>query len=72
MRNSIFCTFLLLTGLIAGQPAFAGGGPGGYIVVFNPNDPRSVTIANEYQQVRGIPCGKRGQSKSSDSFLIAF
>ena len=45
--------FLFL--LLAAPAVFAGGGPTGVVVVYNPNDPRSVTIANEYQQVRGIP-----------------
>jgi hypothetical protein len=41
--------------LVASPALIAGGGPTGVVVVYNPNDPRSVTIANEYQQVRGIP-----------------
>ena len=41
--------------LLAVPAVIAGGGPTGVVVVYNPNDPRSVTIANEYQQVRGIP-----------------
>ena len=48
-------TTLALTVLLAAQAALAGGGPAGYVVVYNPTDPRSVTIANEYQQRRGIP-----------------
>jgi hypothetical protein len=40
---------------LASPTVIAGGGPTGVVVVYNPNDPRSVTIANEYQQVRGIP-----------------
>lgn len=50
--------FLILTALLLALSAsrtLAGGGPAGYIVVYDPSDPRSVTIANEYQQVRGIP-----------------
>jgi len=45
--------FVLL--LPSPPPAHAGGGPAGFIVVYNPNDPRSVTIANYYQQVRNVP-----------------
>ena len=41
--------------LLASPTVIAGGGPTGVVVVYDPNDPRSVTIANEYQQVRGIP-----------------
>ena len=40
---------------LAAPTAIAGGGPTGVVVVYNPNDPQSVTIANEYQQVRGVP-----------------
>jgi len=50
------CAALVFAGLLlAAQAVFAGGGPAGVVVVYDPTDPRSVTIANEYQQVRGIP-----------------
>jgi hypothetical protein len=35
--------------------AFSGGGPAGVAVVYDPSDPSAVTVANYYQQVRGIP-----------------
>jgi len=47
--------FGILLVLQSSVPARAGGGPAGFIVVYNPNDPRSVTIANYYQRVRNIP-----------------
>ena len=47
--------FIFVWLLLAAPAVIAGGGPTGVVVVYNPNDPRSVTIANEYQQVRGIP-----------------
>ncbi len=47
--------FVALAVLFGSCPrGHAGGGPTGVVVVYNPNDARSVTIANEYQQVRGI------------------
>jgi hypothetical protein len=49
----VFVALAVLFGLC--PRGHAGGGPTGVIVVYNPDDPRSVTIANEYQQVRGIP-----------------
>ena len=35
--------------------AWAGGGPCGYLVVYDPTDTNSVAVANYYQQVRHIP-----------------
>ena len=42
-----FASSLLAAGLLAlvACRAMAGGGPAGYIVVYNPNDLNSVTIA---------------------------
>jgi hypothetical protein len=50
-RAVLFFVWLLL----AAPAVIAGGGPTSVVVVYNPNDPRSVTIANEYQQPRFIP-----------------
>ena len=36
----------------------AGGGPCGYLVVYDPTDTNSVAVANYYQQVRHIPEAK--------------
>jgi hypothetical protein len=47
--------FIFVCLLLAVPAVIAGGGPTGVVVVYDQNDPRSVTIANEYQQVRGIP-----------------
>ena len=57
IRSKILrCAALVFAGLLlAAQAVFAGGGPAGVVVVYDLNDPRSVTIANEYQQVRGVP-----------------
>ena len=53
---SIFTILLAaLLQLPSPVPVHAGGGPTGFIVVYNPVDPRSVTIANYYQRVRNIP-----------------
>jgi len=49
---SLLVWLLLLLGTL---PVWAGGGPTGTIVVYNPADQRSVTIAQRYQTVRGIP-----------------
>jgi hypothetical protein len=48
---------LLLAACLFAFPhlAHAGGGPTGVAVVYNPTDPSAVTVANYYQQVRGIP-----------------
>ena len=58
-RKTWFSWFGWGTGLagagVTALSVFAGGGPPGYVVVYNPADPRSVTIANHYQQVRNIP-----------------
>ena len=59
MRNTNHLNYwLLIAAIFLGLFPFwthAGGGPTGFIVVYNPIDPRSVTIANYYQQVRNIP-----------------
>ena len=58
MMTSLFHRAVLISVCLlalAAPTAIAGGGPTGVVVVYNPNDPRSVTIANEYQQVRGVP-----------------
>ena len=47
--------FIFVCLLLAVPAVIAGGGPAGVVVVYDLNDPRSVTIANEYQQVRGVP-----------------
>ncbi len=46
---------LTLCVLLAAVVARAGGGPAGFLVVYDPDDPDSVVVANHYQQVRGIP-----------------
>jgi uncharacterized protein (TIGR03790 family) len=35
--------------------AWAGGGPTGFLVLYDEEDPASVAVANHYQQARGIP-----------------
>lgn len=51
--------FLVLAVLVAlclvTTPGRAGGGPSGFLVVYDQDDPVSVVVANHYQQVRGIP-----------------
>ena len=44
-----------LLGLLLTPEVLAGGGPCGVVVVYDPTDPSAVTVANHYQQVRGIP-----------------
>ena len=46
---------LVLTWLAS--PVFAGGGPCGYLVVYDPTDTNSLAVANYYQQVRHLPEG---------------
>ena len=45
----------LLLGLLLIPKVVASGGPCGVVVVYDPTDPSAVTVANHYQQVRGIP-----------------
>lgn len=46
----LWCVLALLA-----RTVLAGGGPTGLIVLYNPGDPVSLTMASHYQQVRGIP-----------------
>jgi hypothetical protein len=46
---------LVLLLLLSQSFLHAGGGPSGFVVVYDPTDIRSVTTANRYQQLRGIP-----------------
>jgi uncharacterized protein (TIGR03790 family) len=46
---------IVLPLLFLASHCFAGGGPAGFIVVYNPNDANSVTVANHYELVRQIP-----------------
>jgi hypothetical protein len=53
--NRLSLLLAVLGFALGSSPVRAGGGPSGYIVVFNPNDPNSVTVANHYQRLRNIP-----------------
>ncbi|MCF7838447.1 MAG: hypothetical protein K9N49_07430, partial [Candidatus Marinimicrobia bacterium] len=56
MRARRWAARLALGLWLAGRVAvWAGGGPAGVVVVYDPNDIRSLTMANAYQQARGIP-----------------
>jgi hypothetical protein len=46
---------LLALLLVAAVAAWAGGGPTGFLVVYDPDDPDSRVVASHYQAVRGIP-----------------
>ena len=47
--------FWMLALLGVHHTVWAGGGPCGYLVVYDPTDTNSVAVANYYQQVRHIP-----------------
>lgn len=46
---------VLLALLLLAMLSRAGGGPAGFLVVYDQDDPVSVAVANHYQQARGIP-----------------
>ncbi len=46
---------LILFATLSIDRTHAGGGPSGIVVLYNPNDIRSVTLANAYQRGRDIP-----------------
>ncbi len=52
-KNFILTAALVLA--CAALRSSAGGGPCGYLVVYDPTDTNSVAVANYYQQVRHIP-----------------
>ncbi|MEI6082680.1 MAG: putative Ig domain-containing protein [Verrucomicrobiota bacterium] len=50
--------WLLMLGIalvVAKTPVWGGGGPCGYLVVYDPTDTNSIAVANYYQQVRHVP-----------------
>lgn len=55
MRHSIWLLLCLQVLLALALPGWCGGGPAGFLVVYDQDDPDSVAVANHYQQVRGIP-----------------
>ena len=58
MADMMATRLLLIVGLaLPALLGWAGGGPTGFVVLYNPDDPVSLAVANHYQQVRGIPEG---------------
>lgn len=50
----LLCVLLLACAGVFVSPARAGGGPAGFLVLYDQDDPVSVAVANHYQQVRDI------------------
>lgn len=52
-KKAVWLALIVISCLIS--PLLAGGGPPGFVVLYDPTDAVSVTLANHYQQVRQIP-----------------